>query len=310
LRRYRHLTQALQNGEATVEVTARTVQSRFLLKPDSHVNSIIAGVLARAKERFGFELHGFVFLSNHFHALATFHSVKQMSKAMQYIMSNIARKVGRYRGWRGPFWARRYRGIEVCMDDETLLARFDYLLRQGVKEGLVNCPMEWPGLHIADYLGRNCWTVRGHWDNLTKRFRLREAGKRARTKDYRNDEVFEIDPLPCWRHKERREIWQYVLERIAEIREEYADIEAMGPRKVMAQRITDSPKHTSREPAPDVHAKDPEMRKLMRAAYRAFAAAYMEASARLYTFLKAEEEPYYFPSGSHPPRPPAVAEFA
>jgi hypothetical protein len=49
-----------------VEVTARTVQGRFLLKPTAGFREIIVGILARAAERYEVEVHAFVVLANHF----------------------------------------------------------------------------------------------------------------------------------------------------------------------------------------------------------------------------------------------------
>jgi len=52
-----------------VEITDRTVQSRFLLVLSAEINDIILGVLGRAQRLNGVGLCGFVFLSNHFHLL-------------------------------------------------------------------------------------------------------------------------------------------------------------------------------------------------------------------------------------------------
>ncbi len=58
----RFLNGAQENGKSTVEITAKTLQGRFLLKPDTHVTSIMIGVIARAKQRFGVEVHAHVAL--------------------------------------------------------------------------------------------------------------------------------------------------------------------------------------------------------------------------------------------------------
>ena len=49
-------------GGALFDVTCRTVQSRFLLRPDPLLNEIILGALARAKRRYGVEISAFIFL--------------------------------------------------------------------------------------------------------------------------------------------------------------------------------------------------------------------------------------------------------
>ncbi len=300
---------AQEGGKSTVEITATTLQNRFLLKPDSHVNSIIAGVLARAKKRYGVEIHAHVFMSTHFHLILSIDGVKMQSRFMQYVMSNIARKVGRHIGWRGKFWQRRYRSIEINRDQASLLSRFDYVLRHGTKESLVRCPTEWPGLHCAWHYAQNQWAVTGHWDDLTKSYRLSNAGKPVRQNDYRSAESFELDPLPCWQHLDSNAIRQYVLERLEQIREAFKGNKFLGTRRILAQNIEDQAAGPKRTPAPNVHCNDPARRKEMRDAYREFVKRFLAAAARLERFLLPQEDPYYFPSGCHPPLPPAVHEF-
>ena len=53
---------------ALVEVSCRTIQSRYLLRPCLALNEIILGVLGRAQRLYPAEVSGFVFLSNHYHA--------------------------------------------------------------------------------------------------------------------------------------------------------------------------------------------------------------------------------------------------
>ena len=67
MRKLRHLVGACMGTESFVEITARTAQEQYLLRPDPIVNSLIAGVLARASQRYGVVLYGHAFLSNHFH---------------------------------------------------------------------------------------------------------------------------------------------------------------------------------------------------------------------------------------------------
>ena len=152
MRTLRYLVNTQDGSWTTVEITGRTLHGRFLLKPDETVNRIIVGVLARASERFGVEVNADVFLSGHFHLLVNVQNVRSMSRFMQYVMSNIVRKIGRYRGWHGRFWPRRYRAIEISPDEASIVECFDYILRHGAKELLVASPLDWPGLHCAKRL--------------------------------------------------------------------------------------------------------------------------------------------------------------
>ena len=64
MRPLRHLSIG-PSGKAVVEVTVRTVHSRFLLLPSTLVNATILGILARAQERYGIEVCAYAFLANH-----------------------------------------------------------------------------------------------------------------------------------------------------------------------------------------------------------------------------------------------------
>jgi len=56
----------IPEGGALVEVTCRTIHSRFLLRPSPELNDIVVGVLARAQRIYPIRLCAFAFPSNHF----------------------------------------------------------------------------------------------------------------------------------------------------------------------------------------------------------------------------------------------------
>ena len=103
----------IPEGGALVEVTCRTVQGRFLLRPTSKLCSLVIGVLARARRIYSVELHAFVFLSNHYHLLLTVENAEQLARFMNYLNSNLAREGGRLHQWREKFWGRRYQAIVI-----------------------------------------------------------------------------------------------------------------------------------------------------------------------------------------------------
>ena len=98
----------IPEGGALVEVTCRTMQCRFLLKPSDDLKSIIIGVLARAQRLYPVELHTFVFLSNHYHRLLSVDDAPRLARFMNFLNSNLAREAGRVHRWREKFWGRRY----------------------------------------------------------------------------------------------------------------------------------------------------------------------------------------------------------
>ena len=62
MRPLRHL-EIGTSGQALVEITVRTVHSRFLLLPSTLVNALIVGILGKAQARYGIEICAFAFLS-------------------------------------------------------------------------------------------------------------------------------------------------------------------------------------------------------------------------------------------------------
>ncbi len=71
-----------------VEVSNRTVGSRFLLKPTKVANQRIAGVLARAADRYGVQVVFYVFASTHFHLLLIVSDNEQMADFMEPRLSD------------------------------------------------------------------------------------------------------------------------------------------------------------------------------------------------------------------------------
>ena len=53
-------------GGALVEVTCRTIQGRYLLRPSQQLNDTLLGVLGRAQRLCPVEICSFTFLSSHF----------------------------------------------------------------------------------------------------------------------------------------------------------------------------------------------------------------------------------------------------
>ena len=86
----------IPEGGALVEVTCRTIQGRFLLKPTAELKPLILGVLGRAQRLYPLEIHAFVFLSNHYHLLLNVETALQLAQFMNYFNSNLAREVRNY----------------------------------------------------------------------------------------------------------------------------------------------------------------------------------------------------------------------
>jgi hypothetical protein len=167
-RRLRHIPE----GGALVEVTCRTIQGRLLLRPSADLNDVVVGVLGRAQRLYPVEICAVIFLSNHYHLLLRVPDARCLADFMGYVNSNLAREVGRLADWRDKIWSRRYQSIPVSHEEAAQAGRFRYLLAHGCKEGLVNRPEEWPGVHSVRSLlcGE---TLRGYWFDRTKEYAAR-----------------------------------------------------------------------------------------------------------------------------------------
>jgi REP element-mobilizing transposase RayT len=278
-----------------LEVTTRTMQGRFLLRPSPEVNARILGVLARAQSKYDVRLFHCTVMSNHMHLLLATDSVATLAQFMSFVNGNIAREIGRLHGWPGRFWARRYRAIPV-LDDDALLDRFRYLMAQGVKEGLVRRPTEWPGVHFADAL-RKGTALEGTWYDRSS---VRGSGQSPRVLHG----LVKISPLPIWAELDERERRQNADEIAQLVTREGAEGSGaighnpLGRRRILAQDPHGSPADHQSKPAPPCHASSLAEVRLFRAAYADFVLSYRTANQEL---IKVAKELAQLPRGLWPP---------
>jgi len=270
-----------------VEVTARTLQGRFLLKPSTPTNSTILGILGRALSMYpGVKLCEMVFLSNHYHLILIVEDEGILARFMGYLNDLIARKVGgKLHGWREKFWGRRYRSIPI-LDDESMIERARYIFRQGVKENLIDCPTKWPGVCSvrARLQGEK---LIGVWYDETGIYEKSRRGEEVNRKDFARTYEIELAPLPCWADLSPQEYHGQVQELVDDlVKEERARRQregrtVLGAEAVMAQDPRRAPEKLSRSPAPVCHASRSATRKAHREALRCFREAYRDCSIRL-----------------------------
>lgn len=294
-------------GGALVEVTVRTFQARFLLRPSPALNDLIGGVLGRAQASHPVRCHAAVFMTNHFHLLLTVDNALELACFMQYLNSNLAREVNRLYEWSGDVWDRRYRSIQVSSEEEAQVSRLRYLLAHGVKEGLVARACDWPGVHsLRETLAGE--PIRGLWFNRTAEYAASIRGEDFHRLKYATEESFAISPLPCWAHLSTEAYRQRIASLAAQIESEAAaDLASsgrvpLGAAGVLRQDPHTRPNWTKKSPAPLYHAATKVVRLALRAAYGAFTAAFRAAAKR----WKAGDRAASFPVGSFPPGLPFV----
>lgn len=291
-----------------VEVTCRTLQGRFLLKPGDGFDKIFVGIVARGARLYSVQVHAYACLSNHYHLLISPDGVEAQANFMRYLNTNLSKEAGRRHSWRGPLFGHRYQAILVTNEESAQIGRLRYVLEQGCKEGLVARPTEWPGAHAARYLlsGEN---ARGLWVDRTREYSLRRPGRSVAISEVASTEELELAPLPCWQEKTsewRRERISDLLESIEEEtarRHTCAGTRPAGVASILRLDPRSHPAKLKRAPAPLVHATSREARQALKEAYRQFLLAFRVAARR---WVEGDLS-VVFPKGAFPPLLPPSA---
>ncbi len=292
-------------GGALVEVSNRTIQGRFLLRPSPELNEIIVGVMGRAQRRFGLEIYAFQFLSDHYHLLAWAKDAQQLAGFMEYFGGNLAREAGRVSSWEGKFWGRRYHSAIVGNGRESQIDRLRYIISNGCKEGLVASPLDWPGVSSTPALLDGSMRLCGMWFDRSREYRARNS--RARHA-FTEDEEVRLTVLPSLAQLEPEDFRRIVRTVVEQIEHETHEMHVAngtrpaGPKWVLRQRPHRVPKVLKRSRARKFLALFRESIAELRRAYREFVATYREASYR----LRAGDRTVVFPPGCFPPRLPFV----
>lgn len=299
-------------GKITVEVTCRTERGHHLLRPGK-LNRIIYGCIARAQEAApALDVCGFVFLSNHYHAVLAAPDQPTLSHFMNLLQGTLGKEVCKVHDWSDHVWARRYQGILVSDEPEEQLRRMVYLLRQGCKEGLVSSPLDWPGASSHHALLQGHRTIQGDWIDRTQLYehnRYAAKDDRLSERDVTSRNQIHLSPLPAFAHLEKGEYQALIDELIRGIEQDTEDhhrehgTKPLGVDKIYATHPHSRPEHSKRSCAPRFHARG-EVFKLLKAAYREFLKFYAACSER----LRAGHRDVNFPIGCFPPALPVRTE--
>lgn len=293
-----------------VEVTYRTVQGRFLLRPSQQLNEIIMGVFAYAQSFYPVELIGIVVLSNHLHMLLWVEDQYQLTKFMERFGHLVTLEVNRLYGWTNSIFAGRYHHICITEEEAAQVRRLEYLLSQAVKENLVAKVEHWPGIHSGKQLLERRTLMAGVRYDRSKLSRARHRGKTLEREEYATEYLVELHRLPCWKHLSEAEYYRRIEAMIRKIEVDAAaarkldGIGVLGTAEVLSQDPHACAPDPEKRPAPLVHAATKSARDAFKEAFGLFLAAYREASRKLLS----GDRSAIFPQGCFPPGLPYVGE--
>ena len=124
-------------------ITARTVGRMFFLLPERAVVKLVGFIFALAVRTYGIRVHDVLFMSNHFHILAT--DVEgRLPDFMNYLNSLLARALNALRGRSGSVFEKHY-NLVIATDDEAILQHATYTLANPCQAGLVRRSAQWVG---------------------------------------------------------------------------------------------------------------------------------------------------------------------
>ena len=271
------------------DITTRVINGRYFLRPSGVSKDIIQGVLGRAQSLWDFDIHGFHVMSTHWHLLAGFRSVRQRARVMRFVNGEIARRINRLLGRRGPLFERRYTTIQV-LNDAHALERLKYIMSQAAKAFVVGHPADDPFACSTPTLlsGR---PLRGTWRSAMETTRY----------------TVEISPLPGLAHLSAAEHQQAMRGLADDIAREQRQRRKKASRRLQGARAATSLDLWTRQPdaaptpAPPVHGTRAQAKK-WREAYGRARDAYTEANIAFRAWQLDQGTPLIpWPPGTVPP---------
>ncbi len=122
----------IQQDEFPYHITTRTNGRKFRLTPATY--EIFIAVLLEAIRRFAVQIHHFKLMDNHYHLIMQTTDAN-LSRAMQFINFQLARRINRLQHTTGHLWEQRFHAT-IIEDDTYAFACVRYLYQNGVRAGL------------------------------------------------------------------------------------------------------------------------------------------------------------------------------
>ena len=261
---------------STHHVISRCTQGFAFLTPTPIVVETCTGLLAYSLDQHQevIKLHHYAFLSNHFHLILSARTRGDLASFMRLFKSKLTRELNRFHRRSGTIWGSRYASEEV-LDEESLIELIKYITQNCVKEGLVDHPSEWTGLHGCHQLLERR-VVRGPFVHRARLYKEPDLTEQEVTTYH---EV-RLEPPPMW----EREGLEAYYERAAVLCEEaiiearqLRESKAMGMKRVLQQRVFQA-RRAPQGTRPLCRTKCIELLKAFRKRYYRFKYEFQEVS--------------------------------
>jgi putative transposase len=274
---------------ATYLVTRRCTQRQMMLRPSVETNQVFLYCLAVAAERAGIELHAFVVMSNHWHAVLTDPEAR-LPEFLQMLHRLVASCMNASLGRTENFWAAEHASVVALESADDVLDKIAYVITNPTAAGLVRSPEEWPGV-ITTRLGeRHIATMpevyfRRHGATLPERAHL----------DCSVPPVLRELDAETLDRRLRALVARNVRQARSRVRKEGRTfLGADGARTMSPWRTAATPEPLRRR-RPTLAARDPHDRKAAIARLRAFRSTYRAALSR----WKSGDRFARFPEGTY-----------
>lgn len=142
----------------TYHVMSRCIEKKPLMK-HKYLKDLMLSVLNQALEKYVFELSAFTIMDNHFHFLIrTVVGGEDISRIMQFIKSQYARKYNKIMNRTGPYWNERFSDKIIEYTEDPLSAFnnvLQYLAENPVRSGYVKDPRDYKYSSYKCYIDEN-----------------------------------------------------------------------------------------------------------------------------------------------------------
>jgi putative transposase len=129
-------------GHRTFFVTSASAGHRAILQSE-RLASLLVDVLLHYQQARKYELHAFVVMPDHFHALLTVGPELSIERAVQFIKGGFSFRASHELGYRGEVWQKGFSEVSINSLERFYSAQ-NYIHQNPVRRGLCGAPQEFP----------------------------------------------------------------------------------------------------------------------------------------------------------------------